>query len=45
MSKKVRRIKELEKAALELFDLAHDSNIIQNQIRANELYDVIKPKK
>lgn len=44
MDDKEKRIKELEEAALELFNIAHDSDLIQNKIRANELYDVIKPQ-
>jgi len=44
MDDKDKRIRELEIAAMELFDLVHDSDSIQNKIRANELYDVIKPK-
>ena len=39
-----KRIKELEKAAAELYDLVHESDLIQNKIRANDLYDIIKPK-
>ena len=42
---KDKRIKELEEASMELFNLVHDSDLIQNKIRANELYDVIKPSK
>lgn len=44
MDDKDKRIKELEEAAMELFNLVHDSDLIQNKIRANELYDVIKPQ-
>ena len=44
MDDKDKRIKELEEAAMELFILVHDSDLIHNKIRANELYDVIKPR-
>lgn len=37
------RIDELEKASLELFNLAHNSENIEYKIKANELYDIIKP--
>lgn len=41
---KDKRIEELEEAALELFNLVHESDLIQNKITANELYDIIKPQ-
>tara|TARA_B110000503_G_scaffold55075_1_gene88392 strand:- start:926 stop:1171 length:246 start_codon:yes stop_codon:yes gene_type:complete len=43
MADKDKRIKELEEVAIELFNLVHDSDLIQNKIRANDLYDIIKP--
>ena len=39
-----KRIKELEKASAELYDLVHESDLIENKIRANDLYDIITPK-
>ena len=36
---KNKRIAELEKAVLELFELVHKSDLIENKIRANQLYD------
>lgn len=44
MDDKDKRIKELEEAAMTLFNLVHDSDLIENKIKANELYDVIKPQ-
>jgi len=44
MDEKDKRIKELEDAAMKLFDMVHDSDLIQNKIKANDLYDIIKPK-
>ena len=41
MADKDKRIKELEEVAIELFNLVHDSDLIQNKIRANDLYDII----
>ena len=38
------RIKELEKVAMELFDIVHDGNLIELKIRANDLYDIIVKK-
>lgn len=38
------RIKELEKAAMELYDIAHESDNINHKLKANLLYDVIVPK-
>jgi hypothetical protein len=39
------RIKELEKVALELYDMIFEPcNEKQNKIRANNLYDTIMPK-
>lgn len=38
------RIQQLETASLELFNMVHDSDSIENKIRANELYDIIKPQ-
>ena len=38
------RIKELEKVAMELFDMVHDGNLIELKIRANDLYDIIVKK-
>ena len=35
------RIKELESAAMQLFDMVHESENIQNKIKANDLYDTI----
>ena len=35
-----KRILELEESALELYCLVHDSDLIQNKIMANDLYDV-----
>lgn len=35
------RIKELESAAMQLYDMVHESENIQNKIKANELYDTI----
>jgi len=40
---KDKRIKELEKAAMQLFDMVHDSDLIQNKIKANELYTLLLP--
>ena len=39
-----KRIKELEKASAELYELVHESDLIENKIRANDLYDIITPK-
>ena len=44
MYNKDKRIKELEQVAMELFNLAHNSEFIEDKIRANELYDVIVKK-
>jgi hypothetical protein len=44
MDDKDKRIKELEEAAMELFNLVYESDLIENKIRANELYYVIKPQ-
>lgn len=44
MDAKDKRIKELEKAAMKLFDMVHESDLIYNKIKANELYNIIKPK-
>jgi hypothetical protein len=41
---KDKRIKELENVAMQLFDMVHESNLIQNKIKANELYDIIVKK-
>lgn len=38
------RIKELESAAMQLFDMVHESENIQNKIKANDLYDTITVK-
>jgi hypothetical protein len=38
------RIKQLEIVAMELFDMVHESNLIHNKIKANDLYDVILNK-
>lgn len=38
------RIKELEKVAMQLFDMVHESDLIQNKIKANGLYDIIVKK-
>lgn len=38
------RIKELQKVAMRLFDLVHESDLIQNKIEANDLYDIIVKK-
>ncbi len=38
------RIKELEKVAMQLFDMVHESDLIQNKIIANDLYDIIVKK-
>ena len=35
------RIKELESVAMQLFDMVHESENIQNKIKANDLYDTI----
>jgi len=35
------RIKELESAAMQLFDMVHESENIQNKIKANDIYDTI----
>lgn len=37
------RIKEIEEASIKLFDLAHNSENIEDKIKANELYEIIKP--
>jgi len=42
---KDKRIKELEEVSMELFNLVHDSDLVNNKIRANELYNVIKSEK
>ena len=44
MEDKDKRIKELEDAAMELYDMVHQGNLIQLMIRANDLYNTIKPK-
>lgn len=44
MDEKDKRIKELEEVAMKLFDMVHESDLIHNKIKANELYDIIKPK-
>lgn len=45
MDEKDKRIKELEKCSLTLFEMVHDSDLIENKIAANELYTtIIKPK-
>ncbi len=36
------RIKQLEIAVMQLFDMVHESENIQNKIKANDLYDTIK---
>ena len=38
------RIKELEDAAMQLFDMVHESENIQNKIKANDIYDTITVK-
>lgn len=38
------RIEELKEVAIELFDIVHKSQIIEDKIRANELYDIIVKK-
>ena len=38
------RIKELENVALQLFNMVHESDLIQNKIKANDLYDIIVKK-
>ncbi len=35
------RIKQLEIAVMQLFDMVHESENIQNKIKANDLYDTI----
>lgn len=43
VEKKDKRIAELEKVAMELYELVHDSsNLAQNKIRADELYPLFK---
>ena len=37
------RIKQLEEAGMRLFDMVHEGNLIELQIKANELYETIKP--
>ncbi len=36
------RIEELEQAAMQLFDMIHESENIQHKIKANDLYDTIE---
>ena len=38
------RIKELEKVSMQLYNMVHDSDLIDNKIKANELYDIIVKK-
>jgi hypothetical protein len=38
------RIKELEKVAMELYDMVHESDLIDNKIKANDLYYIIVDK-
>ena len=38
------RIKELEKAAMQLFDMVHDGENLQGKIKANLLYHIIVNK-
>jgi hypothetical protein len=38
------RIKKLEKVAMQLFDMVHESDLIHNKIKANGLYDIIVKK-
>lgn len=44
MDAKDKRIKELEEASMKLFDMVHESDLIHNKIKANELYHIIEPK-
>jgi len=37
------RIKQLEEASMELYDMVHQGNLIELQIKANNLYETIKP--
>ncbi len=39
-----KRIKELEEASMELYNLVHESDLIENKIKANDLYEIIKPQ-
>jgi hypothetical protein len=42
INNKDKRIKELEEAAMELYNLVHESDLIENKIKANDLYEIIK---
>jgi hypothetical protein len=44
MDDKDKRIKELEEVAMELYNLVHESDLIENKIKANDLYYIIKPE-
>lgn len=44
MDDKDKRIKELEEVAMELYNLVHESDLIENKIKANNLYYIIKPE-
>lgn len=38
----LKRIADLEKASMELFDMVHQGNLIDLKVKANDLYDIIK---
>lgn len=37
------RISQLEEASMKLYDMVHEGNLIELQIKANDLYETIKP--
>ncbi|MDB4286336.1 hypothetical protein N9933_03450 [bacterium] len=37
------RIKQLEKASIELFHMVHEGDLIELKIKANDLYATINP--
>lgn len=45
MDDKDKRIQELEKVAMRLFNMIHETDKIEFKIEANKLYDIIKQKK
>lgn len=36
------RIKQLEEASMQLYDMVHQGNLIELQIKSNDLYETIK---
>ena len=37
------RINQLEEAGMKLFNMVHEGDLIELQIKANEIYETIKP--